>query len=57
MGAKYSYRVCERFAHQAKTILRTFKITQKSRNERKFSKSVDLGPYVINRGVLTGGGG
>ena len=25
MGAKYSYRVWERFAHQANTILRTFK--------------------------------
>ena len=53
MGAKYSYGVWERFAHQANTILRTFKNHPKSRSVHIFSKCSDLVLYqqggFINR--------
>ena len=49
MGAKYSYGVWERFAHQASTILRTFENYPKSRSVNNFSKCSDLDT------LLTGG--
>jgi hypothetical protein len=52
MGAKYSYRVWEQFAHEANTILRTFKNHPESRSVYIFSKWSDLGPCFINWGGL-----
>jgi hypothetical protein len=58
MGAKCSYGVWERSAHQADTILRTCTNHPKSTRVNNFLKCLDLGIYFINRGgLLTGGGG